>query len=87
MANYWYAFVGGPTGDPRQSGDYSRLSQKPTCFTGNAVCAIYVPGGDITPDAPLSQRILTYLADAAGSSLAQPVMPPMAKKYVYKRDT
>ena len=85
MARSWYNFVGGPTGDPRLSSDYSIITIKPSCLSGANLCVIYAPSGDISPITPLSINLLNYISNARVSGVPEPQFPTGAKKFVYSR--
>ena len=84
MSRNWYAFFG-PVGGELNSTYYSQTSIKPTCFEGSPnVCVIYgrteAPYG--SHPVPLSRNLITYIANAKATSLAQPVGIGV-RKYVY----
>lgn len=85
MARSWYGYIGGPTGDPRLASDYTIITGKPACITGPNVCAIYAPGLDLSPNAPLSTNMLLYISNARVSGVPEPQSPTGTKRYVYLR--
>lgn len=84
MARAWYTFKGAPF-DPELPSSYRRTRRSPgtsNCLTGNTICSIYVPSGDITPFAPFSANILEYINDSFSSSVP---LPDTGKYYLYKK--
>lgn len=84
MARCWYAYNG--FGDPFLASSYFLMSTKPGCINGCTVCAIYTPACDINPSSPLSQNMLTYIANLLATCIAQPQDSNRFKKYVYGKD-
>jgi hypothetical protein len=84
MSRRWYAFFG-PVGGELNSTYYSQTSIKPTCFEGSPdVCSIYAKTNATYGNnpVPLSTNLITYIANAKATSLAQPIGIGV-KKYVY----
>lgn len=84
MRRCWYAYDG--IGDPFLASSYIIITVKPGCINGCTVCAIYVPACDVNPSSPLSQNMMVYIANLLATCIAQPSLPPGAKKYVYGKD-
>ncbi|MGY0036932.1 hypothetical protein [Pedobacter sp. NJ-S-72] len=83
MARSWYGYLS--TGDVTDPGNYFLTSVKPSCITGDNICAIYAPEGGALPLAPFSKRMLQYIADASTGTVARPNVAG-AKFYLYKKD-
>ena len=83
MANTWYAYIGGLTGDPTLARNYSKITGKPGCLNGQTICSIYVPDGGITPVSPLPAAVITYINNGLSTSVAQPQLPAGTKFFVY----
>lgn len=71
MARNWYAYNG--IGDPLLASSYNFSPVLPTCVNGWKVCAIYA-SGSVTPVAPLSANIRSYVSAGMVTGLQQP--PP-----------
>ena len=82
MARCWYVYMG--TGSKTVAGSYRRLDgQKPECFSGVDLCAIYAPSCGEIPDAPFSTRMTNYIIASYTSTAPQPNSGG-AKYYLYK---
>lgn len=84
MARHWYAYNG--IGDPLLPGSYNLAFTKPSCITGNNLCAIYSLGA--TNPTSLSTHLRIYIADGFTTWLSQPNdinIPNQFKKYVYMK--
>ena len=83
MARTWYAYDG--SGDPTQASNYILTTTTPGCENGTVLCAIYVYNGGAAPQAPFSQNVRRYIANALSTNLSQPQIPTSAKKFVYMK--
>jgi len=82
MARCWYVYNG--SGSKFGAGSYRRLNgQKPDCFSGIDLCALYLPSCADVPDFPLSQRMTNYLVASLSSTAPQPNIGG-AKYFLYK---
>ncbi|MNV68435.1 hypothetical protein D3C71_1612870 [compost metagenome] len=86
MANSWYSYLGAGK-DPLVPASYRRMTLKPQCICGSAICAIYLQGQTATtPSLPFSANILNYISDALANGSPQPVAPGGGLKlFVYMK--
>jgi hypothetical protein len=72
MANSWYSYLGGGL-DPLVAANYRKITIKPKCVCGPAICAIYLLGETAnTPSTPFTTNLLTYITNSLSSSSPQP---------------
>ena len=81
MARCWYSYI---FGNPFESSSYYPSTQKPSCITGNRICAIYAYDCDFGP-IQFSDRLMIYISNALITGVPQPNIPIRSKKFVYLR--
>jgi len=69
MAN-WYAYV---SGDPRVAGSYYYSAIKPSCLTGEKICAVYLD--DTSTTAPAQVKLDPVLPDISAALMTQVPQP------------
>ena len=79
MAN-WYAYTG--IGDPTVASSYRLTSIKPSCLTGEEICAIYLNQSAAIPST--FDGVTTYIANALATQSPQP-SGLLVKPFVYLR--
>ncbi|RQO70371.1 hypothetical protein DBR43_20340 [Pedobacter sp. KBW06] len=73
MANSWYSYLGAGK-DPLVPASYRRMTVKPECVCGPAICSIYLLGETATtPSAAFTPNILTYISNALTNGSPQPI--------------